>query len=451
VFRSRVLIVVAFLLLLNRPAPAGGRQDAFRFPYPVKVVDLENGMRLVMVPMPTPGVVTYETVVRAGSRNELESGRTGYAHFFEHMMFRGTERYPEDRYGRILAVMGADGNASTSLDQTAYYATLPLSGLSKVIEMEADRFQNLRYTQEQFRKEAGAILGEFSIGRADPGTTMEETRAALAYRKHPYGHTTMGLEQDVRSMPDGYDYSIQFHDRYYRPEYCTVLVAGDFDTLHVERAVRAAYAAWPRGNYIPPMPEEPPLTESVRRDLTWNQPTRPVLEVSFRTPGFSDTDPSSAALATVGEIYFGQTSDLYRSLVERQGLAESIGASFELTRDPYLFTITARLKKPGDSEAVRDSIVAVLLRAARTPVAEDHLDAAKRHMAARLSLRLEAPGSVGHILSEFISLTGDPGSIERYSQRVIELKPSELQEAASRWLNPARCITLTMKGEEGRP
>jgi zinc protease len=404
-----------------------------------------------MVPMPTPGVVNFQTIVRAGSRNELEPGRTGYAHFFEHMMFRGTARYDERSYGQILAMLGADGNASTGNDQTSYYMTVPVSGLPKVIEMEADRFQNLRYSQDQFRKEAGAILGEFSIGRADPGTMLEETRAALAFRRHPYGHTVVGTEEDVRAMPDGYDYSLQFYDRYYRPEYATLLIAGDLDTSQVEPQVRSEYSGWKRGGYVPPMPEEPPLDQAVRRDLTWPGPTRPTLEVSFRTPAYSDETPTTAALEMIREIYFGGTSDLYRQLVEQDGLAESVGASFDRTRDPYLFTITARLKNPADFDAVDARILAGVADAADRAVKEDRLEATKRHLIANIALTLEAPGGVAHRLSDFISLTGDPRSIERYYRRVSDLKPRDLQEAARSWLDPKRCITLTMTGEEGRP
>jgi zinc protease len=448
---SGLLGLVFLVGIPARPAAAAPADENFQFPYRLKVFDLPNGLRVVMVPMPTPGVVSFQTIVRAGSRNELEPGRTGYAHFFEHMMFRGTARFDEETYGRVLAELGADGNASTGNDQTSYYNTIPASGLAKVIEMEADRFQNLRYTQEQFRKEAGAILGEFSIGQADPGTVLEETRAALAFRLHPYGHTVIGKEADVRAMPGGYDYSLQFYDHYYRPEYCTLLFAGDFDSSAVEQQVRREYADWKRGGYVPPMPVEPPLDKSVRQNLTWNGPTRPTLELSFRTPAFSDQGPTTAALELVREIYFGATSDLYRKLVEGEKLAESVNASFDRTRDPGLFTITARLKKPEDFETVRMYILAAVAQATTSAVPPNRLAAAKRHLVANIALMLEAPSGAARRVAEAVSLTGDPKSVERYYRRLASLEPRNLQDAASTWLNPNRSITLTMTGKEGRP
>lgn len=445
------ILLLSLLWISTRPTAAAPAAAEFRFPYRLKTIDLTNGLRVVMVPMPTPGVVDFRTIVRAGSRNELEAGRTGYAHFFEHMMFRGTARYDQETYGRTLSELGADGNASTGNDQTGYYNTIPASGLARVIEMEADRFQNLRYTQEQFRKEAGAILGEFSIGQADPGTVLEETRAALAFRRHPYGHTVIGTEADVRSMPDGYDYSLQFYDRYYRPEYCTLLIAGDFDSSQVEQQVRREYANWKRGGYVPAVPEEPALDESLRRELTWNGPTRPTLEISFRTPAYGDKTPATAALEIIREIHFGGTSDLYRKLVEEEKLTESIRASFDRTRDPNLFTITARLKNPADFDAVQARILATLAEATNKAVPEERLGAAKRRLMANLALNLEAPGGAARRLAEFISLTGDPKSIERYYQRLSGIQPRDLQEAARAWLTPARCLTLTMTGKEDRP
>lgn len=444
------LVMLAMASPLAAAEPASTSPEPSRFPYPIEVVDLENGLRMVLVPMPTPGVVNLQTIVRAGSRDELEPGRTGYAHFFEHMMFRGTENYPEGEYSRVMAMLGADGNASTDMDFTNYFMTVPASGLAKVLEIEADRFRNLRYTQEQFRKEAGAVLGEFAIGKADPEMLRMDTRLALAFRRHPYGHSVMGYEADVRAMPEGYAYSLQFYDRFYKPEYCTLIIAGDFDPAAVEGLVRTHYAGWARGEYAPSFPEEAPLAAAVRKDLDWKGVTRPVLEVSFRTPGYDDATGASVALELIREVYFSRTSSLYRELVDERGLAEDLEASFPLTRDPFLFTITTRLKKPSDFDAVHERILAAITEAGESPITPERLRAAQRHLLANLALSLEAPSGVGWRLTDFIGATGDPRSIERYFGRMNALTPEEMRSAARTWLDPKRAITITLKGEEGR-
>src|SRR6266545_5259628 len=132
------------------------------FPYPFHITVLENGLKVVAVPFDSPGLVAYWTVVRAGSRNEIEPGKSGFAHFFEHMMFRGTDTYPRDRYNAILKELGADHNAFTTDDYTAYHVLAPASGLETIMTLESDRFMNLKYSVEGFKKEAGAVLGAYN-------------------------------------------------------------------------------------------------------------------------------------------------------------------------------------------------------------------------------------------------------------------------------------------------
>jgi zinc protease len=420
-------------------------------PYDIRSTSLPNGLDLVMVKMPTPGVVNYETIVRAGSRNEVEPGRTGYAHFFEHMMFRGTPKHPQLQYSRTMDMLGADGNASTGNDMTGYYMTLPATGLPQVIELEADRFANLQYTEEQFRKEAGAVLGEFSIGRGDPGSIIEETRAALAFKKHTYGHTTIGYEADVRSMPEGYAYSLAFYDHYYRPENCVILVTGDFDPEDVERRVQEQYPGWKRGGPVPEVPVEPPMTESVSKELTWDGPTRPIVDISFRTPAYSDSTHETAALELISTLWFGPTSAIHRDLVLNRRIAESIGARFERTRDPGLFTVTASLRRASAIDSVRAAIMTAIEKAAKEPVDAKRLADAKRRELASLALTFETTGGVAWRLSDFIALTGEPMSLSYHYSNLQAVTPEEMMAAAAKYLDPGRTITVTLVGKEGRP
>src|SRR5437868_8131216 len=128
------------------------------FPYKMHVKELPNGLKLISVPFDSPGIIAYYTVVRAGSRNEVEAGLSGFAHFFEHMMFRGTPKYSTDRYNDILKDLGVDSNAFTTTDWTCYHNTVPSNALETIMDLESDRFQNLKYSLEDFQKEAKAVL-----------------------------------------------------------------------------------------------------------------------------------------------------------------------------------------------------------------------------------------------------------------------------------------------------
>src|SRR3990167_7492834 len=124
--------------------------------------------------MPSDGLVAYWSIVRTGSRDEYEPGRSGFAHFFEHMMFRGTERYPGDVYNRIITTIGASANAYTTDDHTAYHLSMAAEDLEQVMALESDRFQNLSYPESEFQTEAGAVYGEYRKARTDPEFALYE-------------------------------------------------------------------------------------------------------------------------------------------------------------------------------------------------------------------------------------------------------------------------------------
>src|SRR5258708_5073010 len=153
------------------------------FPFPIRKTVLENGFTVLSVPFDSPGIIAYYTVVRTGSRNEVEKGLSGFAHFFEHMMFRGTDKYPQDKYNNELKALGANSNAFPTDDWTCYHLTVAASALPKVVELEADRFQNLKYDEPDFQKESRAVLGEYNKGASSPLQILYQTLQDKAYTK----------------------------------------------------------------------------------------------------------------------------------------------------------------------------------------------------------------------------------------------------------------------------
>ena len=218
----RRLTALAVLAVLAGPPaalaagpPSPGSKPVFT--YPIQKAVLENGLTVYSVPFDSPGIIAYYTVVRTGSRNEVEPGLSGFAHFFEHMMFRGTESYPQEKYNDVLKSLGADSNAFTSDDLTCYHMTIPATALATAVEIEADRFQNLKYDEPSFQKEARAVLGEYNKSASSPFLKLNETMQDTAYTTHTYKHTTIGFLADIRNMPNQYAYSKVFFDRWYRP------------------------------------------------------------------------------------------------------------------------------------------------------------------------------------------------------------------------------------------
>src|SRR5690606_21109956 len=237
--------------------------------------------------------------VQTGSRNEVEPGKSGFAHFFEHMMFRGTEQYPPDVYGAILKQAGANQNAYTTDDYTNYHVTFTRDDLEKMIELEADRFQNLSYSEADFRTEALAVKGEYLKNYSDPTSKAYERIRDLAFDVHTYRHTTMGFIEDIEDMPNQLEYSRQFFERWYRPEKTSVIIVGDVDPEATFELVKKYWGGWERGDYDVEIPVEPPLEGPVYEHIAWEGPTQPWIFIAFRGPAF---DPNEKAMPAMDLI-----------------------------------------------------------------------------------------------------------------------------------------------------
>src|SRR6185295_10027832 len=284
---SALLLAVPIAAVISRPSSAkaeSAKTDAkaqssggLAFPFPVKEKTLANGLKVYVVAYDSPGLVAYYSVVRTGSRNEVEPGKSGFAHFFEHMMFRGTEKYSQDAYNSVIKEMGADSNAYTSDDLTVYHILAGKTALPRIVEIEADRFQHLQYKEPDFQKEARAVLGEYNKNASNPIEKMLETLYDNAFTAHTYKHTTMGFLKDIENMPNEFGYSRQFFDRYYRPDNVTLLVVGDVDAENVFDLVEKAYGGWARGPARPVVPAEPPQKKGKQAEVQWKGASLPML------------------------------------------------------------------------------------------------------------------------------------------------------------------------------
>jgi zinc protease len=288
--------LTALLLLgLTSTAPAQQKETKL-IPYNYTIDDLDNGLRLVTVPTDFPNMVALYIVVQAGSRNEVEPGKSGYAHLFEHIMFRGSENYTPEQRDLIMKKAGADSNASTNSDRTTYYDTFSKEDLEPVMKLEADRFQRLKYAESAYKTESLAVLGEYNKNSANPTEKLDEVLHATAFNKHTYAHTTMGFLKDIQDMPNQYNYSLQFYNRFYRPEYVTILLVGDVTHEQALGLTKKYFGEWKHGSYVPNIPVEPAQTAPHTATVDWNSPTLPWMVISFRAPAYSDEKIDKAAL-----------------------------------------------------------------------------------------------------------------------------------------------------------
>jgi zinc protease len=439
-----VLKFLALGLIAALASAAGPPQKAF--PYEYSQEDLPNGLRLITVPADYPNIVAVYIVVQTGSRNEIEPGKTGFAHLFEHIMFKGTERFPQAKYEQTLKKAGAASNAYTSSDLTCYHTTFSKEDLETILMMEADRFQRLRYSEPEFRTEALAVLGEYNKNSVNPFRKLNEALAATAYTRHTYKHTTMGFLEDVKDMPNQYEYSKLFFDRYYRPEYTTIVVVGDARPKPVRALVDKYWGEWKRGSYKADIPAEPPQQGPRIGKVDWPAPTLPLITVAFRAPAYDDEGKDIAALDALSNLAFSRNSDLYQKLVIQEQKVDMFGADSPDHVDPSLFEVTARVKKAEDLDYVRDQILDTIKAFQEKPVDAARLDALKKHLRYSFALHMDNSDSIAGILARYVALRRTPETINRMFDMFAKVTPEDVQAAAKKYLVEDGRTVVTLTG-----
>ena len=427
------------------PPPGATSGAGVAFPFPVKEKTLPNGLRVYVVGFDSPGLVAYYSVVRTGSRNEVEAGKSGFAHFFEHMMFHGTEKYTLEAYNGVIKQMGADSNAFTSDDLTVYHILAGKQALPKIVEIESDRFQHLTYQQPDFQKEARAVLGEYNKNASNPMEKMVETLYDHAFTTHTYKHTTMGFLKDIENMPNEMAYSRQFFDRFYRPENVVLLVVGDADPEEVFKLVEASYGGWKAGSPHPVIPVEPPQKKEQRAELVWPGPTLPMLIEGYHTPGFSTTNVDLPTLDVLAELLFAERAPLYKKLVIKEQKVESMSGSNDAHVDPNLFTVFARIKKPTEVGYVETSIHDEMARIAKEGVDDATLRDVLSHVKYAFAGQLSTADKTAYTASSFIALTGELASINAYFALYDKVTSADVKRVAAAYFQPANRTVVSLK------
>lgn len=394
---------------------------------------MENGLRVILIPNKNSEVVTYSTTVLTGSRDEVEKGKTGFAHFFEHMMFRGTKKYPSEKREEMFALMGADGNAYTTLDRTFYYITFPSEHLENVIDIESDRFQNLSYSKEAFQTEARTILGEYNKNISNIERLLYETHLKLAYTKHTYHHSTMGELEDIENMPNQYDYSLEFFKRYYVPNNCVIIVSGNIDPVKTQELIKKYYKTWFGSVYKTKIPLEP-KQENERRDvISMKTTTSPRMLIGYKTPSFKDNIQDIVAIYILWEYLFGENSDFYNSyVIEKQQIMTLSMGDRLIKRDPYLFMIYVKAK---DASYLSDIEQAVLNEFSRIEnIDQKRLDDIKSHLYYQNTLSLTTDYQIISELVPYVSAGNAIESYDIFNDTINKIKAEDLKSVMKKYI-----------------
>ena len=418
-------------------------------PFKATTRTLPNGLVVIVVPTGFPNIVSVQIPVLTGSRNEVEPGKSGFAHFFEHMMFRGTPTLSPDAYNAIVTKAGARQNAYTTDDYTNYHTTFAKEDLETILRIEADRFQNLAYPIEDFKTESRAVLGEYNKNSANPIQKLYETIRAKSFTTHTYRHTTMGFIEDIEDMPNQYEYSKTFFQRWYRPENVALIVAGDVDPGKVLPLVEKYWGGWKPGSGAKiAIPQEPAPKGAVYAHVPWQTPTAPWVAVAFRGPAFSDTSKEFAATDLFMNVNFGATSDVYRKLVEQEQKVDQFFAGAPDNVDPELIYIFARVKKAEDAVYVRDEILRAVAVARANRIDARKLEEAKSNARYSFAARLDNTDTIASTLARYVRYERSYDTLNNVFRVYGSLTPDDLDAVAKKYLIDDSLVVTTLSQEQ---
>jgi zinc protease len=251
-------------------------------------------------------------------------------------------------------------------------------------------------------------------------------------------------------MPNQYNYSLQFYNRFYRPEYTTIILAGDVTREHTLELTQKYFGEWKRGDYVPDIPAEPPQTEPRSANLNWPAPTLPWLAIAFRGPAYSDEKKDKAALDLLAPVAFGSNSELYQRLVLKDQKVDTLYSSFGNHPDPELFTVYARVKDPKDMDYVREEILATFKHFTDETVNIEKLDATRSRIRYAFALRMNSSTAIASGLAPFIGLRRTPETVNKLFALYLQITPEDIRAMANHYFaeNNRTIVTLTYQGAQ---
>jgi len=440
----RIHLIFSLLIFLLTPLVLQGSRV---FPFDYKVEELENGLKVISIPLKNPHIISYYTIVRSGSRNEIEPGKSGFAHFFEHMMFKGTKKFPPQIYNNILTKLGAGTNGYTTDDYTCYYIVFAgRENLEKVVEIESDRFINLYYNEEMIKTESSVIEGEYYTSISDPSSKIYELLRDTAFEKHSYKHTTMGYLEDILDMPHQYEFSLVYKKRFYAPNNTILLVAGDFDHEELMKLIKKYYSSWEKSDYELITPVEPPQEKAKRLHYDWPSQTLPRLCIGFKGPAYSDERIDKAALDLLAQVAFSEQSPIYQKLVIEEQKCLTLSADFTDRRDPYLLIFSSIIKNEGDLDYVEGELFREFERLMNESIDEKLLDEVKSNMKYSFAHSIGTTDGIASQLAFYINLKTNPMTVNMLFDLYDKITVQNVQQMAKKYFQRKNSTVITITG-----
>jgi zinc protease len=394
--------------------------------------NLQNGLRVLLLPDPSLDTITVNVTYLVGSRHE-SYGERGMAHLLEHMLFKGTPRYANPKSEFLKR--GARYNGTTSFDRTNYFETFPASDelLAFVLDLEADRMVNARVSREDLEAEMTVVRNEFEAGQNSPFALLRERMNAAAYLWHNYGRSVIGILSDIENVP--IERLQAFYRHHYQPDNAVLVVAGKFDEARALAAIARTFGAIPRpgrklqATYTVEPPQDGERTVTLRR----------VGEVQLANAMYhvpSGAHPDFVAVDVLTQILIAQPAGRLHKALVASGKAASVFGFERQTREPGSVYFGAAVRRDAPLEAARDALLATVEGFAANPVTDEEVERARTKLKGDVEQLLTNARSVALALSEMVAI-GDWRLLFLYRDRLDKVTRDDVQRVATAYLRPA--------------
>jgi zinc protease len=393
---------------------------------------LANGMKVLLVESPKAPVVTVQIWYKVGSRNEV-MGRAGLSHMLEHMMFKGTPKYPKGTFSRLIKKNGGHDNAFTSQDFTAYFENLAADKVELALELEADRLRGLLLDEKEFQLEREVVKEERRLrSEDDPQSYLAEALFAQAFQMHPYHWPIIGWFPDLNAMTRA---DLKRHyDTYYVPNNATLIVVGDFKAATLLPVIKRYFGAIPKRPLPPQQVVAEPEQKGERRIVVKRDAQLPSVMIGYRTPNYASDDAYALTLLE-SILSHGKSSRLYRSLVYEQKLALMIGAEYSLLQtDPDLLYVFAVVAPGQDIAQVERAVYTEIEKLQQEAPSEQELQRAKNQVEAAHIFGQDSNFRQAMLLGQAETTGAGWRQVELFVKKLRDVTAEDVRRVAQKYL-----------------
>jgi zinc protease len=405
---------------------------------------LGNGLQVVVIPDHRTPVVTQMTWYKVGSADETP-GKSGLAHFLEHLMFKGTNKHPTGEFSQTVLRVGGNENAFTSTDYTGYYQRIPREELGKMMEFEADRMTGLILKDENVLPERDVVLEEFNMRVANnPEARLTEQIMAALYLNHPYGRPVIGWHQEIEKL-DRED-ALAFYRRFYAPNNAILVIAGDVDATEVRPMVERTFGAVPAQPAIPARrlrPQEPEPAAPRTVTLSDARVEQPSLRRYYLVPSATTAAGEGPALDVLAQLMGGgNNSYLYRRLVIDRPLAVSASAAYQGTSlDATQFSVSASPRSGVEFAQIEQAIDEVISDIGQSAIRAEDLERVKTQLIAEAIYAQDNQATLARWYGGALTTGLSIEDIRSWPDRIRAVTAEQVREAAQKWLDKKRSVT----------